>query len=205
VLGPIGVPRYGEYARDICDSAQHLLGLVSRMLDLSEAESGRLAISQEPFAPAAILQQCGALARPLAEKAGVALSLRIEVAPDAQIAGDAGKLRQAFASLLQNAIKFTPNDGHVSLSGRIEGDVLRVQIADTGIGMTAEDVAVVTRPFHRLRAALDGNHQGAGLGLPYAKTIVELHGGMLRIVSAPGEGTRILIGLPLAVAKVKAA
>jgi signal transduction histidine kinase len=205
VLGPIGVARYGEYARDICDSAHHLLGLVSRMLELSEAESGRLVIAHEPFAPAAILQQCSAVARPLAEKAGIALSLHIAIDPDVQIAGDAPKLRQAFASLIQNAIKFTPSDGHVSISGAVEGGVLKVQIADTGIGMTPEDIAVVTRPFHRLRAALDGNHQGAGLGLPYAKTIVDLHGGTLRIASTPGEGTRVLIGLPLAAAKVKAA
>jgi two-component system cell cycle sensor histidine kinase PleC len=71
-----------------------------------------------------------------------------------------------------------------------------VRIEDTGVGIPESDIAAITRPFHRLRSALDGLHQGAGLGLPYAKAIIELHGGSLEIESASGEGTRVLVLLP---------
>jgi signal transduction histidine kinase len=83
--------------------------------------------------------------------------------------------------------------------------LLVVRIEDTGVGMREEDIAVVTRPFHRLRHALDGRHQGAGLGLPYAHAIVALHGGTLTIKSALDVGTTVEIVLPRAAADVSEA
>jgi two-component system, OmpR family, phosphate regulon sensor histidine kinase PhoR len=111
--------------------------------------------------------------------------------------GDAVRLRQAFTNLLHNAIKFTPAGGEVCVSGRAQGGVLAIQIADSGVGMPPELLASVVRPFHRLRSALDGQHQGAGLGLPYAKAIVDLHGGTLTLASEVGAGTAVTIELPI--------
>ncbi len=85
----------------------------------------------------------------------------------------------------------------MTISGTIEGDSLQICIADTGIGMAAEDIQLVVLPFHRRKKAFDGSHQGVGIGLPYAKAILELHGGELKIESAPGEGTTVTISLPL--------
>jgi signal transduction histidine kinase len=195
ILGPLGVARYREYAGDIRASGQRLLELVSRMLDLAEVEAGRLAIARAEVAPDAILKQAVAAIRPSAEKAGVTLSL--DAAALAPIEADADKLRQALTSILHNAVKFTPKGGEVCASAARDGHDVVIAVQDTGPGMEKSDIEVVTRPFHRLRSALDGQHQGAGLGLPFAKAIVDLHGGALKIDSEPGHGTRVEIRLPL--------
>ena len=197
VLGPIGDVRYREYAEDISGSAQRLLALVSRMLDLADIEGRRLTIARETLTPLSVLHQIAGVARASAERAGVVLVTRTDVAAAAHISGDARKLRQAFSSLVDNAIKFTPRGGQVTIHAETAKRALIVRIEDTGVGIRAEDIAAITRPFHRLRSALDGLHQGAGLGLPFAKAIVELHDGRLEIDSAPGEGTRITVTLPL--------
>jgi cell cycle sensor histidine kinase DivJ len=106
-------------------------------------------------------------------------------------------LRQAFINLIHNAIKFSLNGGEVAISGIIESSRLILRIADHGIGIEPEFLPTVVRPFHRLRSALDGRHQGAGIGLPFAKMIIELHGGTLALESAPGAGTTVCIELPL--------
>ena len=200
ILGPLGVARYREYAGDIRASGQRLLELVSRMLDLAEVEAGRLAIARAEVAPDAILKQAVAAIRPSAEKAGVTLSLdtgALDTATLAPIEADADKLRQALTSILHNAVKFTPGGGEVRASAARDGHDVVIAVEDTGPGMEKSDIEVVTRPFHRLRSALDGQHQGAGLGLPFAKAIVDLHGGALTIESRPGHGTRVEIRLPL--------
>jgi|SRR5579871_908051 len=197
ILGALGNRRYVEYARDIGESARHLLGLVSRMLDLADTEGPGLTIARDPVPFSPLIEQSLALAAPMAERARVSLESDVGAARSLSIAGDAVRLRQALAGLLHNAIKFTPPGGSVTVLAKPARDSLIFSIRDSGIGMSEEDVAVVTRPFHRLRSALDGQHQGAGLGLPFARTIVELHGGRLEIESRPMLGTTITIQLPL--------
>jgi signal transduction histidine kinase len=196
ILGPLGVARYREYAADICASGQRLLGLVSRMLDLAEVEAGTLTLDRKSMSPAGALQQAVAAIRPIAEKERITLETTIDPANIPAISGDADKLRQAFTSVLHNAVKFTPSGGRVAASMMFDGRDITVRIEDCGAGMSAADIEVVTRPFHRLRSALDGQHQGAGLGLPFAKAIVDLHDGSLIINSAEGAGTTIEIRLP---------
>ena len=132
--------------------------------------------------------------------------MQLRVANDAidapNIDGDADKLRQALTSILHNAVKFTPAGGNVTVSLEHNAAEIAIRITDSGVGMTEADVEVVTRPFHRRRSALDGQHQGAGLGLPFAKTIVEMHDGALTIESAPGAGTTVEIRLPAMGAKM---
>jgi signal transduction histidine kinase len=199
VLGPIANARYPEYARDIGESAQRLLSLVSRMLDLADVDGGKLSLSSNRFAPRALMTYCEVTARPFADKSGVILDVAATFDASLVLAGDEARLREALSCLVHNAIKFTPAGGRVSVSAAVEGESLALRIRDTGVGMKEEDVAVVTRPFHRLRSALDGRHQGAGLGLPFARTIVELHGGRFSIASAPNAGTTVEIVLPLPV------
>lgn len=195
ILGPLGVARYREYAGDILSSGRHLLVLVSRMLDLAEVETGKFVIERKPVSAASMLQQAVVAARPIADKEGVRLLFEGGDAP--LIEGDAAKLRQALTSILHNAVKFTPSGGEVR--ALLEGDSagIAIRIVDSGVGMSEADLEVVTRPFHRLRSALDGQHQGAGLGLPLAKAIIELHGGVLTIKSACGAGTVVDIHLPV--------
>ncbi len=194
VLGPLGVARYREYAGDICDSAQRLLALVSRMFDLAEVEAGRLTIEHKKISLGSVLQEAVGALRAAAQQAGINLTLSDEALPE--IEGDGTKLRLALISILHNAVKFTPAGGSVKVSAHAGASGIVMRIADSGVGMRAEDIAVVVRPFHRLRSAFDGKHQGAGLGLPFAKAIVELHGGMLHIESTPGVGTTVEVRLP---------
>jgi signal transduction histidine kinase len=119
--------------------------------------------------------------------------------------GDAIRLRQAFTNLLHNAIKFTPAGGGIRVDVRLEGCLLSIRIEDAGTGMEPELLASVVRPFHRLRSALDGQHQGAGLGLPFAKAVIELHGGQLKLASELGEGTTAVIELPVRAVSVSEA
>jgi signal transduction histidine kinase len=194
ILGPLGVARYKDYAADIRASGQKLLALVSKMLDLADVDAGRLTIQRRPIAPDTVLGQAVAAIRSSADQAKVRLSVADQALPEMN--ADADKLRQAFTSLLHNAVKFTPAGGEVRVSARRAGERIVVCVEDTGVGMTEADIELVTRPFHRRRSALDGQHQGAGLGLPFAKAIVELHGGTLVIASRPGSGTRVVIQLP---------
>jgi two-component system cell cycle sensor histidine kinase PleC len=197
VLGQLGNARYVEYARDICSSGQHLLGLVSRMLDLADLEKGSFIIGHEDFSPAQLLRESVSGLRAMAETGQVSLNVTDDDANWPTLTGDAQKLREAITSLLHNAIKFTPAGGTVQVSGGVSDSQLCIRIADTGVGMAAEDIANVVKPFHRLRSAFDGSQQGAGLGLPFAKAVVESHGGSLHIASKPGEGTSVEISLPL--------
>jgi signal transduction histidine kinase len=116
--------------------------------------------------------------------------------------GDADRLRQAFTNLVHNAIKFTPAGGEIRVSGWAQNGFLSIRIADAGIGMEPDLLASVVRPFHRLRSALDGQHQGAGLGLPFAKAVIELHGGHLNLSSEVGAGTTVTIELPVEAATI---
>jgi signal transduction histidine kinase len=195
ILGPLGVARYRDYAADICASGQKLLTQVSRMLDLAEAEAGRLVLERKPMSPASILQQAEAALRPSAETAQIAMIVQADPSLP-QIEGDADKLRQALTSVLHNAVKFTPAGGEVRISARRDIAGILIRVEDTGIGMSEADIEVVTRPFHRLRSALDGQHQGAGLGLPYAKAVIALHGGRFTIASEQDLGTIVEIRLP---------
>jgi signal transduction histidine kinase len=197
VLGPVGVPRYIDYASDIHASGAQLLGMIERMLDLAEAEAHRLTLARAPIYPVEILH--GALTNLglFAQKHKVQLTRadRLDCTP--QMQGDGDRLRQAFTNLLHNAIKFTPAGGEVRVSGCAERGLLSIRIADAGIGMEPDLLASVVRPFHRLRSALDGQHQGAGLGLPFAKAVIDLHGGRLDLASEVGAGTTITIELPI--------
>ncbi|HVT25280.1 MAG TPA: ATP-binding protein [Rhizomicrobium sp.] len=198
VLGPLGVKRYGEYAGDIVGCGHHLLSLVAKMLDLADFEAGKLSIKRESVSLATLLRNSITLLQPLADKGGVAVSVAGDISALPDFSGDPAKLGTAIHGVLHNAVKFTPKGGTISVSAAQTRHDIRLAVEDTGIGMQPEDVAFVVRPFHRLRSALDGQHQGTGLGLPFAKAIVEQHGGTLTIYSVPGEGTRIEIVLPLA-------
>ena len=197
ILGPLGIPRYADYADDIHKAGSHLLMLVERMLDLAEAESRQLALSLKPASAGAMMLEAINMHRNMAEKSGVRIHVANDFAEWPQIGADAAKLRQAFANLVHNAIKFTPAGGEVRISSACTDNQIRIEIADTGAGLAPDQLKAVVRPFHRLRSALDGQHQGAGLGLPFAKIIIELHGGTLALASAIGKGTTVSIELPV--------
>jgi signal transduction histidine kinase len=205
ILGPIGVPAYQEYAQHICSSGRHLLTLVEEMLDLSKVEAGKLEIRRGPTETGALLAESLMMLRRTAEAAQV--EIIVDGGPSAWpvVDGDPVKLKQVLVNLLGNAVKFTSAGGRVTISSEICDDWLEIRITDTGIGIPAEDLALVMQPFYRASSAYDAKHQGAGLGLPLAKAVVELHGGTIAIASRVGSGTTVTVKLPLAPAAVGAA
>jgi len=197
IMGPLGVPAYKEYAQHIHESGMHLLSLVEEMLDLAKVEAGKLEIERQPTQPGVLLAESLVMLRVSAETAKVELVVEGDPSKWPALDGDAVKLKQVFMNLISNAIKFTPAGGRVTVTGEIDTSVLRVRIRDTGIGIGAQDIALVQQPFYRVNSVLDGKHQGAGLGLPFAKSVVELHGGTLEIESELGSGTTVTVTFPV--------
>jgi signal transduction histidine kinase len=198
LIGPVSNARYLEYAGNIHQSGQHLLTQVNEMLDLADSSSGRMVIARDRLAPGTVLSTAAATLSPMAAKAGVRVDIEGNPGVWPAVDGDSEKLQQGLKNLIHNAIKFTPRGGHVVLAGDTYEGRLRIRISDTGCGMPTEEIPLVVLPFHRRKRAFDGTHQGAGTGLPFAKAIVELHGGQLAIESAPGRGTTVTVTLPLA-------
>jgi signal transduction histidine kinase len=197
IMGPLGVPAYKEYAQHIHESGMHLLSLVEEMLDLAKVEAGKLQIERVPTRPGALLAESLVMLSSTAEAAGVEIVVEGDPSTWPDLYGDPVKLKQVFVNLIGNAIKFTSAAGQVRISAEIDRDALRICIRDTGIGMCAEDIPLVLQPFYRVNSVLDSKHQGAGLGLPFAKSVVELHGGTLAIESELGVGTTVTVTLPL--------
>ena len=197
VLGPIGVARYAEYARDIQGAGLHLRTLIERMLNLAEADANRLVIQHETIQTGELMEAVLGQLHDFAQKSRVRI-VGAAFGSWPMIAGDPERLREAFYNLVHNGIRFTPAEGSVTVRGDADGERLLITITDTGTGMDPALAETVTRPFHRLRSAFDGRNQGAGLGLPYAKVIVELHGGSLTLTSAPDKGTTVTVELPVA-------
>ncbi len=203
-MGPVGVPQYRIYAGDIAGSGRHLLAIINDILDMAHSEAGTLALETERLDFAALLDDCHAeIARGCAEAGH---TLAFDTAPDLPaIEADPGRLRQVILNLTSNAIKFTPQGGRIELAARSgeNGDVAFV-VADTGIGMSREEIDVALEPFRQVDSALSRRYEGTGLGLPLTKKLVEQHGGTLEIESRKGEGTRATVRLPAARAAAEA-
>jgi signal transduction histidine kinase len=203
LLGPIGSMRYIEYAKDINASGTHLLSLINDVLDMSKIEAGRYTIHPEHVDGAEMLRSCARLVRVRASESGVALG--IGVAPELPLEADARALKQVLLNLLTNAIKFTPSGGSVNLSAGRERDGVMFRIADTGVGIAAEDLPRIGRRFEQVDNALTRKGEGTGLGLALSRALVELHGGSIEIESTVGEGTTVSVWLPATVTGARAA
>jgi signal transduction histidine kinase len=195
IFGGLGNPKYVEYADSIQYSGRHLLGIINNVLDLSKHQAGKPQLDVEPVDLAALVANCAAIMRDQCARAG--LALHTQAPSDLVMNGDAGRLRQMLLNLMSNAVKFTKPDGRVTVTAEAFGDGrVRLQVADTGIGMSDEEIPVALAVFGQVDSRLSRRYEGTGLGLPLVKSIVELHGGEIAIASAPGAGTTITVLLP---------
>jgi signal transduction histidine kinase len=205
VLGPAGNPRYREYAGDIHASANHLLDIINDILDMARIEAGKMEITSSTVVFARFAEWARTMVRTQAEAGKVTLHTRLDPAL-VEFVTDERILRQIALNLLTNAIKFTPAGGTVTLtlSGADAGR-LAVTVEDTGVGMRPEDIPRALAPFSQLDNSLSRKHRGTGLGLSLANRFVGLLGGQLAITSAPGQGTRVTVILPVRTAALAAA
>jgi two-component system, cell cycle sensor histidine kinase DivJ len=188
--------RRREYAKLINDSGNHLLAVVNGILDMSKLDTGEFAIRPEPFVLAGAIGNCCDLLALKAREAGIELSMHV---PDLmpEIVADKRALKQVLLNLLSNAIKFTDAGGRVKVTAEVDGTMVAIAVADTGIGIGAEDLPRIGSPFFQARGSYDRRHDGTGLGLSIVKGLVSLHGGDVKIDSRLGEGTRITVRIPL--------
>ena len=192
-FGPLN-PRQLDYARGIIESSDRLMSLINDILDLATIEAGYLALQTSRVEIRDMLEAVMTLARERARSQN--LSLTLDCAPGiGAISGDERRLKQAVFNLVSNALKFTPAGGAVRVGARADddGDVV-IAIADTGVGIAAEDQQRVFEKFER--AQPHARESGAGLGLSLVKNLIELHGGSVMIESAPGTGTTVACRLP---------
>jgi two-component system cell cycle sensor histidine kinase PleC len=196
LFGPLGDARYKEYAQDILNSGQHLLALINDILDMAKIEAGKLNLKFEPIRIEDVAEDAVRLIRNRAESAGLELVLDLPVLPEVE--ADYRSIKQVMLNLLSNALKFTPRGGQVILSADADlGDRIRIAVRDTGIGISAEDLERLAKPFEQIESQHSKTQQGTGLGLALTKSLVEMHQGMLKMESAPGEGTTVSVVLPL--------
>ena len=193
-LGPLGNPEYQEYAEHISTGGIHLASLINDILDFSKSEAGELRLSESPVNLRALLSRTTVLFSERCEQAGI--SLHVDVADAPGLHGDERRIRQILLNLLSNAVKFTPSGGTITVCARMADNTLALTVRDTGIGIAAADMAKAMAPFGQVKNHLTRRHEGTGLGLPLAKTMVELHGGSFSLTSRPGEGTTATIIFP---------
>ncbi|SHJ88993.1 PAS domain S-box-containing protein [Malonomonas rubra DSM 5091] len=176
----------------IHDQAQALSAIISDLLDLSRIESGRGFILQKSFfsMPQLIEQTISQMAPSKAHPIQLQLGCG-----DVQLSGDRGKLRQLIENIVGNAIKYSPDGGEIKVRGALRGDHYVLQVSDCGIGMTAEQTERVFEKFYRADYA-NTAISGIGLGMSIVQRIVQAHGGLVRIKSKPGRGTRVTVFLP---------
>jgi cell cycle sensor histidine kinase DivJ len=192
----LDLARRREYATLIRDSGEHLLNLVNSILDMSKIESGNFEITPEPFALPALVTQCGQMMQLKASEGGISLVMD-QVADLPEVVGDKRAYRQILLNLLSNAIKFSKAGGTVTVTVRRDGSWLALSVADTGIGIAANDLPRLGSPFFQARATYDRPYEGTGLGLSVVKGLAELHGGRIEITSAVGQGTRVTARMPI--------
>ena len=199
MYGALGDPRYRDYARDILSSGQHLLALINDILDMSKIEAGKMNLRFEPLSIEEVVEDALRLVRNRAEAAGLHLLMDFVDLPDVE--ADFRALKQVLLNLLSNAIKFTPRAGRITVRAERWDDGLRervrVSVQDTGIGIAAADLAKLARPFEQIETQQAKTQQGTGLGLALTKALVEMHGGLLDLKSALGQGTTASFSLPV--------
>ena len=198
IFGPIGNARYQTYIDNIHDSGTHLLELINDLLDLSKVEAGGFSLMDETIEVPDLLETCERLVRERADRAGI----RLELAglPDLPpVRADGTRLKQVVLNLLTNAVKYTNTGGTVTISARLsEAGDLEVDVTDTGVGISAEDLPLVMQPFRQADNVMCRTREGTGLGLPLAKALTELHDGRLVLESEEGQGTTARLILPAA-------
>ena len=190
-------PKAIGYLKSIGGSAQHLLQLVSALLDYHQLESGKVEIHEESFSPATLIRECVGGMQPQALEKGLLLESNINVADNMVCRSDAFRIKQTVNNLVGNAIKYT-DEGKVTVSTAYMNGRLTIGVDDTGCGMTPEEQQRVFNAFTRLPGAQ--RKEGVGLGLSIAREIVERLGGSINLVSRKGEGSKFTVVIPMEMA-----
>jgi len=196
MFGPLGDKRYVGYAGDILKSGQHLLSLINDILDMAKIEAGKMTLHYEKVSLREVCEDAIRLMRGKAQDSG--LTLMLDAQQLEEIDADERGMKQVMLNLISNAVKFTPEGGSITVTVAAHGDGRqRVAVADTGIGIAAEDLGRLARPFEQVEGQHSKTTQGTGLGLALTKSLIEMHHGAMTIESQPGSGTTVSFDIPV--------
>jgi two-component system cell cycle sensor histidine kinase PleC len=196
VFGPHAVPAYKDYSNDIHTSGQHLLGLINEILDLSRIEAGRYELNEEAVPFALVVEDCNHLLKLRAKNRGITIHEMFEQDLP-RVWADERAIRQITLNLLSNAIKFTPQGGEIWVKvGWTAAGGQYVSVKDTGPGIPEEEIPIVLSSFGQGSNSIKSAEQGAGLGLPIAKSLIDLHGGTFALKSKLRVGTEVIATFP---------
>jgi signal transduction histidine kinase len=192
---------YGElnerqlaFVKDVLVAGEHLLSLINDVLDLAKIEAGGMELELSQVSIPDVLQSAVSMHSERASRAGVELSMATEP-EEIMVSADGRRVRQIVFNLVSNAVKFTPAEGRVDVSARLDDGHVAVAVADTGPGIAPEELETI---FEEFKQAMDGKRaEGTGLGLPLSRKLVELHGGRLWVESASGTGSTFRFTLPI--------
>ena len=184
-----------DYLRDILGSGRHLLTLINDILDLSKIEAGRMELERSIFSLRTALENGVTMVRERAGRHDIAIAIDLGEGLE-EVAGDERKIKQVIYNLLSNAVKFTPDGGSVNVTAARENGAATVTVRDTGIGIAPEDQERIFEEFSQVGRDPERSREGTGLGLTLSKRFVELHGGTIKVESAPGQGSAFTFTLP---------
>ena len=194
MFGPLGSLKYDEYARDIHDSGQHLLNVITDILDMSKIEAGHMKLHRETVDLAPLIEESLRFtAIPAAEK-NIVIEQRL--CDGMMLTADRRAMKQILLNLLSNAVKFTNDGGRIALRTRRDAKGLIVTIADTGIGIPRKALTKIGQPFEQVQSQYAKSKGGSGLGLAISRSLTSLHGGNMRIRSREGVGTAVTFRIP---------
>jgi signal transduction histidine kinase len=182
------------YVNDVLEAGRHLLSLINDVLDLAKIEAGKMELELSQVAVADVLRAAVSMHSERASRSGIALALHTE--PDEiTITADERRVRQVVFNLLSNAVKFTPPDGRIDVTARLDDGQVEIAVADTGPGIAAQDLEAIFEEFEQTSEGKQA--EGTGLGLPLSRKLAELHGGRLWAESTPGRGSTFHFTLPV--------
>ena len=185
-----------EYLQDILSSGKHLLSLINDILDLSKIEAGRMELEAQTFDLTAALDNALTLIKERAARNSIGLAVNVDPRIG-EVLADERKVKQVLLNLLSNAVKFTPEGGTITMTAVLNGGMVEISVADTGIGIAAEDQAAVFEEFRQVGTDYARKREGTGLGLALARRLVELHGGTLTLQSELGKGSTFTFTIPV--------
>ncbi len=200
--GPLN-EKQARYIANVLTSARHLLRVIGEILDLSKLSAGRMELVRDAGDLGAAVRRVAGACQPMADKKRIAIAVA-DTTDDLSAFVDEQRIDQILYNLLSNAVKFTPEGGRVEVAARrAEKDVV-VRVRDTGIGIEAADIDRIFLEFVQADSSHSRSQQGTGLGLAVTKRLVELHGGSIRVESAPGEGSTFEFSIPIGDTEVSA-
>ena len=197
---PLTEEKRRQVAQLIHSESKRLARMVEVFLNVERLSAGQMELKRETIEAAQMLRLCAERVRPLAERKRIRIALG-EIGPDLRFTGDRELMEYACYNLLTNAVKYSPRDTEVTVSGTGSDGYVRIAVQDRGIGMDREEVKRIFQKFYRTRKAEESGEAGTGIGLSIVQQIVEQHGGRIEVVSQPGAGSCFTLVMPAVVAE----